>query len=373
MERAVDAPLKRTPLFARHRASTARMTTFAGWEMPETYSGIAAEHLAVRTRAGLFDFSHLGEIEIAGSDSLDALQQLMCTDLAQLRPGHTQYSALLTSGGTFLDDVVVFSLAPRHFLVVVNASNIDRDHAWISERLGAFGDAVAVNVSARYALLAIQGPASEEVLQPLTGIDLPSVKPHAFSHGEVAAVRATVSRTGYTGEEGFELLVPPQSADRVWLAILDAGRSVDLVPAGLGACDTLRLEAGMRLYGYDLNEETTPLEAGLDWMVCWAKDSFSGKAALRRQQSEGVQKKLVGFELMDSGIARPGHRMWADGSLLGRVTSGTRTPFLKKAIGMGYVSAAHAVETFEVEIRHRRVRARVVPMPFYRRQRPFGA
>jgi aminomethyltransferase len=367
----VDTPLKKTPLHARHLASGAKMMPFAGWDMPVEYSGIALEHMAVRTRAGLFDVSHMGEIEIAGKDALAAVQQLTCNDAAKLLPGNAQYSGLLTPQGTFLDDVLVYRLAPDHFLVVVNAANIDKDYSWIAGQINAFGDAVAVNASSRYALLAVQGPAAREVLQPLTGVELQGLKYYSFAHGEVASVRATVSRTGYTGEDGFEAFVPPQSADRVWQAILESGRHVDLVPAGLGARDTLRLEASMRLYGSDIDETTTPLEADMAWMVAWKKPEFSGAKALREQQAHGVARRLMGFEMIDAGIARAGCRVFAGGTDVGTVTSGTQTPYLKKAIGMAYVPLEHTPHgsELEVDIRGRRARAHVVPMPFYKRAR----
>ena len=369
MEHIVDALLKKTPLHARHRASGAKMVAFGGWDMPLEYTGIAEEHMAVRTRAGLFDVSHMGEIEIAGNDALAAVQQVACNDASRLQPGQAQYSALLTPQGTFVDDVLVYRLAAQHFLLVVNAASIDKDYARIAEQIGAFGDAVAVNASARYALLAVQGPAARELLQPLTGVDLQGMKYYSFAHGEVASVRATVSRTGYTGEDGFEMFVPPQSADRVWLAVLDAGRHIGLVPAGLGARDTLRLEAAMRLSGSDIDDTTTPLEADLGWMVGWQKADFSGASALRDQKARGLTRRLIGFEMIDRGIARAGYGVFVGDALVGAVTSGTQTPFLKKAIGMAYLPIADTQPNteFEVDIRGRRSRARVVPMPFYKR------
>jgi aminomethyltransferase len=281
---------------------------------------------------------------------------------------------LLTPAGTFVDDLLVYRLAPAHFLLVVNASHIATDYAHIAEHIGAAGDAVAVDASSRYALLAVQGPKALEVLQTLTAVDLAAIKYYWFAHGEVASVRATVSRTGYTGEDGFELFVPPGSADRVWQAILEAGKGVDLLPCGLGARDTLRLEAAMRLYGNDIDETTTVLEADLGWIVGWNKD-FIGADVLRKQKADGVSRKLVGFEMLDAGIARQGHDAYVAGQAAGRVTSGTQTPFLKKAIGMAYLPIGDAATgaEFDVDIRGRRARARVVPMPFYRRPKPTSA
>jgi len=348
------------------------MVAFSGWEMPLEYSGIADEHLAVRTRAGLFDVSHMGELEIAGKDALAAVQHVTSNDASRLVVGQAQYSALLTDRGTFVDDVMVYRLAPQHFLIVTNAANTSKAYAWIADRIGAYGDTVVVDTSSRYALLALQGPCSAAALQPLTRVDLDALPAFAFATGEVAGVRATISRTGYTGEDGFEIFTPPQSADRVWQAILAADPAMGVVPAGLGARDTLRLEAALRLYGHEIDETITPLEAGLERIVGWGKKGFIGLAALRAQKAQGVARRLIGFELTDPGVARRGHAVFREGSATGTVTSGTVTPFLKRAIGMAYVGAADAAPgtELEIEIRGRRPRARVVPLPFYRRATP---
>jgi aminomethyltransferase len=374
MEQATAAPLRKTPLHSRHRASGAKMVSFGGWDMPIEYSGIVQEHMAVRTRAGLFDVSHMGEIEIAGRDALVAVQRISSNDASKLAVGQAQYSGLLTPDGTFVDDLLVYRLSSDHFLLVVNAGNIEKDYAWIADGIKAAGDAIAVDASSRYALLALQGPSASAVLHSLTGVDLSSIKYYWFGHGEVAGIRSTISRTGYTGEDGFEIFVPPHSADRLWQAILDAGRSVDLIPCGLGARDTLRLEAGMRLHGSDIDETTTALEADLGWIVGWKKDDFIGAAALRAQKAAGVRRKIVGFEMLERGIARHGYDVYSrraagDGAV-GKVTSGTQTPYLKKAIGMAYVPIDDAVVDAEIDIdiRGRRTRARVVPMPFYKRR-----
>ena len=369
MEQATEAPLKKTPLNARHRASGAKMVPFSGWDMPVEYSGLTNEHTAVRTRAGLFDVSHMGEIEIAGKDALAAVQRISSNDASKLAVGQAQYSGLLTPQGTFVDDLLVYRLGPAHFLLVVNAGNIPKDYAWIAEQIKPVGDAVAVDASSRYALLAIQGPEALNVLQPLTGVDLSSIKYYWFAHGEVANVRATISRTGYTGEDGFEIFVPPQSADKVWLALLESGKAADVIPCGLGARDTLRLEAGMRLHGNDIDETTTAIEADLNWIVGWKKGDFVGAAALREQKASGAKRKIAGFEMLDRGIARHGYDAYVGDAKAGLVTSGTQTPFLKKAIGMAYLPLEHNAPgtEFDVDIRGRRTRARVVPMPFYKR------
>ncbi|MFN7914397.1 MAG: glycine cleavage system aminomethyltransferase GcvT [Vicinamibacterales bacterium] len=371
MDQANETPLKKTPLNARHRALGARMVPFAGWDMPVEYSGITAEHLAVRERAGLFDVSHMGQVEIAGANALEAVQRISCNDATKLQIGQAQYSGLLTEQGTFVDDLLVYRLGPQHFMLVINASHIEKDFDVISEGIKPAGDAVAVNVSARYALIAVQGPRALEIVQPLTGIDLSAMKYYWFAHGEIAGVRGTVSRTGYTGEDGFEIFVPPQMADKVWLALTAAGEPFGMIPCGLGARDTLRLEAAMCLHGNDIDETTTPVEAGLSWIVGWKKDQFIGSDVLKRQKAEGPARKLVGFEMVDRGIARHGYPIVANGESVGVVTSGTQTPYLKKAIGLGYVPAALAAPGtgIEIDVRGRRLKATVVPTPFYKRSK----
>ena len=323
----------------------------------------------MRTRAGLFDVTHMGQVEVAGRDALAAVQQFCSNDASKLKVGQAHYSGLMTPAGTFVDDLLVYRFADDHFLLVVNASNVDKDFAWIVEQVRPFGDVSAVNTSARYALLALQGPAAREVLQQLTSIDLAAVKYYWFVHGEVAGVRTTVSRTGYTGENGYEVFAPPQAAVKLWEAILEAGRGAGVVPAGLGARDTLRLEAAMRLYGNDIDDTTSILEADLEWIVGWAKPDFTGRAALAEQKTRGLTRKLVGFEMVDRAIARHGHDVYVGGAKAGYVTSGTQTPFLKRAIGMAYVpiDRTEPGTEFEVDVRGRRARARVVPLPFYKR------
>ena len=346
------------------------MVEFGGWDMPVEYTGIADEHIAVRTRAGLFDVSHMGEIEIAGADALKAVQHITSNDASRLAVNQIQYAALTTPEGTFVDDVLTYRLADDHFMLVVNASNIVKDFHWIAEHVKEVGgDAAAVNTSSRYALIALQGPVAKDVLQTLTGVDLAALKYYWFATGEVASVRVTISRTGYTGEDGFEVFVPPNAAERVWDAILQAGKSAGVMPAGLGARDTLRLEAAMRLYGNDMDETSTVVEADLGWIVGWKKESFIGSDVLKRQKAEGTRKKLVGFEMMERAIGRHGYDAYVDGQKAGVVTSGTQTPFLKKAIGMAYLPSDRTAPgtEFEIDIRGRRARAAVIPMPFYKR------
>jgi aminomethyltransferase len=370
MDSASTTQLKTTSLNARHRSLGARMIPFGGWDMPVEYSGIVSEHLAVRTSAGLFDVSHMGEIEMAGKDALAAIQRITANDASRLAVGQAQYSALTTPAGTFVDDILVYRLAGDHYLLVVNAGVIAADHAWIVEHTRDAGDVAVVNSSSRYALLAVQGPAASAVLQELTTVELASIRYYWFAHGEVAGVRSMLSRTGYTGEDGFELFIPPQSAQRVWDALLETGASSGLVPVGLGARDTLRLEAGMRLSGQDFDGTTTVLEADLEWIVGWKKPDFIGKAALEQQKAAGLSRKLVGFELVGPGIARHGHVAHSFAGA-GVVTSGTQTPFLKKAIGLVYlpIEATPAGTQFDIDIRGRRIPARVVSSQFYKRPR----
>ncbi len=345
------------------------MVPYAGWEMPVEYSGIVNEHLAVRSRAGLFDVSHMGEIEVAGKGALEAVQRISSNDAAALTVGQAQYAGLLTPEGTFVDDMLVYRMGPSHFMLVVNAANTVKDFAWISEQVKIAGDAAAIDSSSRYALIAIQGPAAREVLQPLTGVELSDIRYYWFSYGEVAAARVTISRTGYTGEDGYEIFVPPNMADRVWQALLESGRHADVIPCGLGARDTLRLEAAMRLYGNDIDESTTVLEAGLGWTIGWNKSDFIGRERLLEQKERGLARTLVGFEMLERGIARQGYAVLHQGNRVGQVTSGTQTPFLRKAIGMAYVPTAlsRPESPIEIDVRGRVTKAQVVPLPFYKR------
>ena len=370
MSHTADAPLKQTPLNARHRALGARMVPFAGWDMPVEYSGLSQEHLAVRTRAGLFDVTHMGQVELAGKEALAAVQWISSNDASRLKIGQAHYSGLTTPAGTFVDDMLVYRLAEDHFLLVINASNVDKDVAWIIEQTRRF-DVAALDTSARYALIALQGPLARQVMQRLSNVDLAGIKYYWFAHGEIAGVRGTLSRTGYTGEDGYEVFVPPQQAVKVWDAILEAGRDEDVIPAGLGARDTLRLEAAMRLYGNDIDDTTTVLDADLEWIVGWNKGDFLGRQALADQKARGLATRIVGFEMVDRAIARHGYPVVAGGERVGRVTSGTQTPFLKKAIGMAYVPVALTAPGtgIDIEVRGRLARATVVPLPFYKRPR----
>ncbi len=369
MAQTSSGSLKKTPLHGRHCALGARLVDFSGWEMPVEYAGLTKEHLAVRKAAGLFDVSHMGQIEIAGGDALTAVQRLCTNDAATLDIGQAQYSVLASDDGTVVDDVLVYMLADGHYMLVVNAGNIEKDYSWIKSHISDVGDAVAVNTSSRYALMAVQGPKAERILQTLTEVELNTIAYYTFATGEIAGVRATISRTGYTGEDGFELFVSPQMAGTVWDSVLRAGESYGLQAAGLGARDTLRLEASMRLCGQDMDETSSVLETGLGWVVGWEKGDFVGKSALMRQRDGGLSRRLVGFELDERGIARHGYKVYVQDDEIGTVTSGTQTPFLNKAIGMAYVPTEYAKVDSElvIDIRGRRVAAHVVKMPFYKR------
>jgi aminomethyltransferase len=359
--------LLRTPLFECHRAAGARIVPFAGWEMPVQYAGVIDEHRAVRGAAGLFDVSHMGEFRVAGSGAEAFVQRLTPNDVAQLTPGRIHYSAFLTPEGTFVDDLLVYRLAVEEFMIVVNAGNIEGDFEWASE---APRDGVTLeNVSDRYALLALQGPKAVEILQPLTATPLHAIRYYGFARGEVDGRPAILSRTGYTGEDGFELYVDPEHAPGLWDRLLAAGGPAGLVPAGLGARDTLRLEAGMALYGHEIDRTTTPWDAGLDWIVKLDKGDFVGREALLAAIAEGPAQKLVGFEMVGRGIARDGHPIVVDGAVVGEVTSGTFSPTFERAIGMGYVDTAFAAPgtALEIDVRGKLVAARVVKLPFYKR------
>jgi aminomethyltransferase len=343
------------------------MVEFAGWEMPVQYSGVIDEHLAVRSRAGLFDVSHMGEVEVHGAGALEFCQTLMPNDLARVKPAQAKYNLLLNENGGAVDDIVVYPLKPDHIFICVNASNTDKDFEWIRKHAG--GDIKVENSSARYAQLALQGPEAEKILQPLTSQPLGELKSFHFFFGDVAGVRSLVARTGYTGEDGFEVFCEAEDAEKLWNALMTAGGPQGLKPAGLGARDTLRLERALPLYGHELDDTTTPFEAGLDWVVKLSKPGFMGRDVLVRQKEQGVERKLVGLEMIEPGIARSHYAVSAGGQRTGEVTSGTKSPTLGKAIAMAYVRAEHAAVggEVEVEIRERRVRGRIVPLPFYRR------
>lgn len=366
---ATTGPLKRTPLFEAHRQLGARMIAFGGWEMPVQYAGIVEEHHAVRERVGLFDISHMGEIEITGSGALEAIQHLTSNDASQLRIGQVQYSALTTPEGTFVDDITVYKFADDRYCLTVNAANIEKDFAWIREHIAPIVE--VRNASDDMALVALQGPRAQAILEKLTSVALGKLRYYQFVEGQVVGIDCCIARMGYTGEDGFEIYIPPQHAATLWNALLETGAPVGLQPCGLGARDTLRLEAKMALYGQDIDDQHTVLEADLGWIVKLEKGEFIGREALARQKANGVSRKLVGFEMHGRGIARP-HYVIAKGSeLIGEVTSGGPAPSLGKNIGLGYVAVQYAAigTEFDIVIRGSPVAARVVPTPFYKRAR----
>jgi aminomethyltransferase len=355
--------LRRTPLYDEHKALGARLVPFAGYELPVQYEGITAEHEAVRNHAGLFDVSHMGEVVFRGPQAEEAVQRLVTRDVSRLAEGQAGYAAVCYENGGTVDDVLVYR-SPDDFLVVVNAANREGDLAHFLEHTGDL-DVEIVDESDDWALLALQGPGSEGILQNFTDTDLLSLRYYRYETGEVDGSYAVISRTGYTGEDGFELYVRPGDAPAIWRRLVEAGAT----PAGLGARDTLRLEAGMCLYGNELDPETTPLEAGIGFAVHLDKEQrFVGREALEKEKNEGLRKKLVGFEVEGRGIARHDYPVKADGETVGRVTSGTRSPTLGKAIGLALVSPG-VEDRFEVEVRGKAVAARAVPLPFYKRDR----
>ncbi len=354
--------LRRTPLYDEHKSLGARLVDFSGWEMPVQYQGIKAEHQAVRERVGLFDVSHMGEAVFRGPDAEEAVQRLVTRDVSRLKEGQAGYSAVCYEDGGTVDDVLVYR-RPEDFLVVVNAANRGKDLDHFLENTADL-DVEVADESDEWALLALQGPEAAKLLQNLTDADLSGLKYYRVVEGEVAGTKAMVSRTGYTGEDGFEIYLPPDDAPRLWRELLEAGA----IPAGLGARDTLRLEAGMCLYGNELDPETTPLEAGIGFAVHLDKEQeFIGQDALRKEKEEGLRKKLIGFEVEGRGIARHDHPVKVEDETVGRVTSGTLSPTLNKAIGLALVSPG-VEDRFAVVIRERPVEAHTVQLPFYKRE-----
>lgn len=360
--------MKKTRLNSVHKKLGARMIEFFGWEMPVEFSGIIEEHLAVRMKAGIFDVSHMGEVLISGKQALDFIQFLTPNDAARLAPHKAQYSALTTPQGSFVDDLLVYCLGEEKYLLVVNAANSDKDYQWIVSHKDDF-DVRVENKSDDYTQLALQGPNSLDILRPLTEIELDGMKRFRWNWGMIEGEEVLVSRTGYTGEDGFEIYTLSRHPEKIWSAIMDKGRSLDLLPIGLGARDTLRLEANLMLYGNDIDETTTVLEAGLDWIVKFQKGEFLGRKALLKQKEEGIERKLVGFEIVDKGIARPHYPVYLKGERVAEVTSGTFSPLLKKSIGLVYlpIESTEIGTEIEIGIRENKVKARVVLTPFYKR------
>ena len=361
--------MKKTPLNAVEHELGGKMIDFGGWELPVQFTGILDEHQAVRTNAGLFDVSHMGEILVKGPESLTLLQKATCNDVSKLEDGRAQYNGLLYPTAGFVDDILIYRMSGDDYFVVVNAANTDKDYEWLVECAKGL-DVNVKNASAEYAQLALQGPNAEKILKPLTDVNLASMKYYRFARGKVDGVPAIVSRTGYTGEDGFEIYVAPDQGPRLFKKLVAAGA----VPCGLGARDTLRLEAKMALYGNDIDHSTTPLEADLGWIVKLEKGDFLGRDVLEREKAEGPKRKLVGFEMVDRGIARHGYPIVDGKEEIGVVTSGTHSPTLKKAIGLAYLPPGKSAPgtEFTVLIRGKETRARVVPTPFYKRPKEQG-
>jgi aminomethyltransferase len=361
------AALRKTALNSIHRELGAKMVNFGGWDMPLEYSGILAEHQAVRTRAGLFDVSHMGEIEIQGPGALGLVQLVSCNNAAKLAIGQAHYSGLMTSRGTFVDDLLVHKISDAHYMLCVNAGNQDQDYEHIVEH-NKF-DAQAENVGPRYSQLAIQGPRGKDILQRLTPVALDSIHYYHFTFGKVSGVDCLIARTGYTGEDGFEIYFAPEHSEKLWRDLMHAGGPAGMIPCGLGARNTLRLEAGMCLYGHEIDDTTTPWEAGLGWICKMEKAPFLGSDVLAQQKKDGLTRKLVGFEMLDKRIGRDGYPVLIGGQEVGRVTSGGPAPFLKKNIGMAYVPPdSSAVGTnIVISIRGQGEAARIVALPFYKR------
>jgi aminomethyltransferase len=367
-----DSSILRTALHEEHVRLGARMAPFAGWEMPIQYQGVMAEHAAVRNAAGLFDVSHMGEVEISGPQAEAFLDRLTPNAVSRLATGQAHYTALLTPEGTFIDDLLIYRLASGRFLLVVNAANAGKDLEWIQEQ--ADDEVEVLDVSHRYALLALQGPRAAAILGRALERDVATLRSFHFTVDALPAGQCLVSRTGYTGEDGFEIYLPPEEAPAMWRKILAAGQQDGVVPVGLGARDTLRLEAALPLYGQDIDADHTPLAAGVKFIVKMDKGDFIGRDALVRQQQEGLQERLTGFAITGRGIARHGHLVSVAGKVVGPVTSGTHSPTMKRAIGMAYLPMEHREKgtRVTVEIRGKEVEAEVVPLPFYRRPRPQG-
>jgi aminomethyltransferase len=360
--------MRKTRLYPQHQQLNGRMIEFFGWEMPVEYSGIMEEHLAVRNQAGLFDVSHMGEILVTGTQALDFVQYLTPNNAARTNPEKAQYSALTTPQGCFVDDLLVYCLDQTRYLLVVNAANTEKDFAWIESHARDF-DVMVANVSDQYTQMALQGRRAVDILKKITPLNVEEMASFGVVHGQVAGIDAMVSRTGYTGEDGFEIYTTSPDPGVIWNALLKNGQNHGLKPVGLGARDTLRLEACLMLYGNDIDETTSVLEAGLRWLVKFKKGDFLGRDALLRQKEEGISRKLVGFKILGRGIARSHYPVFCAGEEVSQVTSGTFSPFLKISIGLAYLPVAFAETDAEIEvgIRSKRVPARVVELPFYRR------
>ena len=354
--------MKRTPLYDAHVKLNAKMVPFAGWEMPVYYSGIMAEHKAVRTAAGIFDIGHMGAVGVSGQNALQYLQNLLSNDVSKLDVGSSQYSIILNDSGGVIDDIFVYRL-PDHYMLILNASNNDKDIEWLKKKI--HGGVKIKDLKNHLTLLALQGPKSQEILQKICDADLKSLGHHKIISSLISHLPSFISRTGYTGEDGFELFFDRSKAETIWNKLVELGA----VPSGLGARDTLRLEAGMPLYGHEYNEGITPLETGFSFAVKLEKGEFIGRDSLLVHKEEGFSKRLVGIKLKETGIPRQGQKIFKDGRIIGYVTSGTMSPTLKVPIGMGYVRSEYSDvgSAFDLEIRGKHIKAEAAKLPFYKR------
>lgn len=361
--------LKITPLNQIHRGLNARMVPFAGWEMPVQYTGVIEEHLFVRKSCGLFDVSHMGEIEVSGPKALAAVQAITTNDASKLTQGQVQYTLLCYPNGGVVDDTTLYKLSDTKYMFCVNASNTEKDFNWIKENVGHIAD--VTDTSDYFGQIAIQGPLSQEILQNTCNLNLSLIRYYHFKEGRIAGTDAVISRTGYTGEDGFEIYTQRDNAVKIWEELMEAGKKLGIKPIGLGARDTLRLEMGFPLYGNELNENITPLEAGLHKFIKLDKQGFIGRDVLEKQAREGVSKKLVGVEMIETGIPRSHYKILAKGRGVGEITSGTMSPSLARAIGMGYIETAFSSLDTElaIEIRNKLIKARVTKTPFYTRNK----
>ncbi len=359
--------MKRTPFFDLHVAAGGKIVPFGGFEMPVQYAGIMDEHKTVRTAVGVFDVSHMGEFFAEGPGALSFLQTVTINDVSKLTPGKAQYSAMCNEEGGIVDDLLVYMLGEQSYMIVVNAANIDKDWEWMKAHCPA--DVRFVNKSDETALLAVQGPRSLETLQKLTSVDLSAIPYYHFVRGTLADVDMTISRTGYTGELGFEIYFHVRHAESVWRAIFSAGKEYGIAPIGLGARDTLRLEMGFCLYGNDIDHTTNPIEGGLGWITKLGKGDFIGKPVIERTKNEGPKRKLVGLLMNDKAVPRHGYNVTSGGVVIGSVTSGTFSPSLEKGIALGYVASPYAAAgtSVSIDVRGKQIDATVVPLPFVKK------
>lgn len=360
--------LKHTPLIHAHIRLGAKLVPFGGWQMPVQYSGIIDEHNTVRTLAGLFDVSHMGEFEIKGPKAQKFINKLITNDLGKLKAGQALYTPMCYENGGIVDDLLVYCLENEHYWMVVNAGNIDNDWEWANKHL--LPDVELTNISQEIAQIALQGPKSEKILQTITKINLADIKYFRFEKGLVGDLECLVSRTGYTGEDGFELYAKKQDAEKLWELIMTAGKDEGLLPIGLGARDTLRFEAKLPLYGHELSAEINPIEAGLNYFIAWEKEDFIGREALLKIKEEGVKRKLVGFEMLDRGIARAEYPVTKNGVEIGFVTSGSFAPTINKNLGLALINVDEAFmdNTIEIIIRGKAFKGKIIKTPFYKKE-----